>query len=52
MFSQVDLLHNIRLAAPETVELCHALNQEGFTLPLNKLSVEECAQALYEHIKA
>ena len=52
VFSQVDLLHNIRLAAPETVELCHALNKNGFTLPLDRLSVEECAQALYNAVKA
>ena len=52
VFAQVDLLHSIRLAAPETVELCHKLNQKGFALPLDKLSAEECAQALYEQIKA
>jgi len=47
VFSQVELLHSIRLGAPETVELCHALNQEGFALPLDTLTVEECAQTLY-----
>ena len=52
VFSQVELLHSIRLAAPETVELCYELNKQGFALPLDKLSVEECAQALYEKIKA
>ena len=52
VFSQVELLHSIRLAAPETVELCHALNKNGFTLPLDRLSVEECAQALYYFVKA
>ncbi|MBR7122049.1 MAG: energy-coupling factor transporter ATPase [Oscillospiraceae bacterium] len=52
VFSQVDLLHSIRLASPETVELCYELNRKGFSLPLDKLSVEECAQALYDAIKA
>lgn len=52
VFSRVDLLHSIRLASPETVELCYALNQEGFDLPLNCLGVEECAQALYDYMKA
>ena len=52
VFSQVELLHNIGLAAPDTVELCWELNQNGFSLPLDKLSVEDCAQALYESIKA
>ena len=52
VFAQVELLHDIRLAAPETVELCYALNSHGFSLPLDRLSVEECAQALYEQVKA
>ena len=52
VFSQVDRLHELRLAAPETVELCHALNAHGFAVALDQLSVEECAQALYEQIKA
>ena len=52
VFSQVELLHSIGLAAPETVELCWELNQQGFALPLNRLSTEECAQALYNSMKA
>ena len=46
VFSQVDLLHDIGLAAPDAVELCRELNKEGFDLPLTKLDPEECAQAL------
>ena len=52
VFSQVELLHSIGLAAPESVELCWELNKEGFDLPLDKLDPEECAQALYEMVKA
>ena len=52
VFSQVELLHSIRLAAPETVELCYELNQHGFSLPLDNLNTEECAQALYDAVKA
>jgi len=52
VFSQVELLHSIRLAAPETVELCYELNKLGFDLPLDHLNVEDCAQALYDAIKA
>ena len=52
VFSQVELLHEIGLAAPDSVELCWQLNQEGFDLPLDKLNPEECAQALYERIMA
>ena len=52
VFSQVELLHNIGLAAPESVELCWELNKQGFELPLDKLDPEECAQALYDMVKA
>ena len=52
VFSQIELLHSIGLAAPETVELCHTLNQQGFRLPLDQPEIEECAQALYDAIKA
>lgn len=52
VFSQVKLLHGIGLAAPQGVELCWALNQQGYQLPLTTLESEECAQALYDWIKA
>ena len=52
VFSQVELLHNIGLAAPESVELCWELNRQGFDLPLTKLEPENCAQALYDLLKA
>ena len=52
VFSQVELLHCIGLAAPDSVELCWAMKEEGFDLPLDKLNPEECAQALCEFLKA
>ena len=52
VFSQVELLHGIGLAAPESVELCWELNKQGFNLPLTNLEPENCAQALYELVKA
>ena len=52
VFSQVKLLHEIGLAAPESVELCWALNQRGFDLPLTALEPEECVQVLYDWMKA
>ncbi len=51
VFSQVALLHDIGLAAPETVELCYELNKEGFRLPLDSLDIEKCAQTLYNAVK-
>ncbi len=52
VFRQVELLHSIGLAAPETVELCYELNGRGAGLPLDAISPEECAQALYDWVKA
>ena len=51
VFSQVELLHNLGLAAPETVELCYELNKAGFNLPLDQLDINECAQTLYSAVK-
>ena len=51
VFSHVQKLHDMGLAAPETVELCWELNKEGFNLPLERLNAEECAQTLYEELK-
>ena len=48
VFSQVDKLHQIGLRAPETVELCYALNGQGYSLPLDRLSADDCAQTLLE----
>ncbi|MBR4289172.1 MAG: energy-coupling factor transporter ATPase [Oscillospiraceae bacterium] len=52
VFSRVELMHELGLAAPETVELCYELNKLGFELPLNQLDEKECAQALYTAVKA
>jgi len=32
--------------------LCYELNKYGFQLPLDTLSENECAQALYDQLKA
>ena len=47
VFSRVEELRAVGLTVPETVELCYELRQDGLELPLDALSVEECAQALY-----
>lgn len=51
VFSQVELLHGIGLAAPETVELCWELNRDGAGLPLDRLTETECARALLDWIQ-
>ncbi len=50
VFSQVERLHQIGLAAPETTELCYELNRAGFQLPLDKLDPADCAKAIFESI--
>ena len=52
VFAQVEKLHALGLAAPDTVELCNRLNEHGFCLPTDCLDTEECAQALYMELKA
>ncbi len=52
VFSQVEMLHEIGLAAPDPVELCWLLRQKGAQLPLDALTPEECAQALFVWLKA
>jgi len=51
VFSQVELLHDIGLAAPDSVELLWQLKGAGFDLPLDKLDPEECAQVLFDMLK-
>ena len=49
---QVELLRSAGLTPPETTQLLYELNQAGWDLPLDALSVEDCAQALYDAIGA
>ena len=51
VFSQVETLHSLRLAAPETVELCWELNKKGNSLPLTQLDPKECAQTLFSFLQ-
>ena len=52
VFSRVELLRSVGLSVPETTELLYALRADGFDLPLDALSIDQCAQALYDRIKA
>ena len=51
IFPQTKLLHKLGLAVPQTVELLSELNRAGFDFPLDKISVEECADAIAEALK-
>ena len=52
IFAQVERLHELGLAAPDTVELLQRLNRQGEHLPLTAITVEECADALYRRFGA
>ena len=52
VFTQVELLKSVGLSVPATTQLLYELNQAGCELPLEALSTEECAQALYTMLKA
>ena len=47
VFRQVEALKSVGLTVPETTELLWQLRQAGVDVPLDALSDEECAQALY-----
>ncbi len=47
IFQQVEALRRVKLSAPDTTTLLWELRQEGLDVPLDALSDEECAQALY-----
>ncbi|MBR4700144.1 MAG: energy-coupling factor transporter ATPase, partial [Oscillospiraceae bacterium] len=46
VFAQVETLRSAGLDVPQTVELAFRLNQNGWSLPLDALTVEECAEAI------
>lgn len=46
VFSHVDELRRIELDVPQPTELCHRLRLDGFDLPKDVLTVEECTEAL------
>ena len=46
VFTQVDALRAMGLAAPDTVELLYGLRQNGMDVPLDALTVDDCAAAI------
>ncbi len=51
VFTQVELLKSAGLDVPATTQIIYELNRADFDLPLDALSTEECAQALYDALK-
>ena len=48
IFSRVEELRSLGLAAPDTVELLHRLNGHGMSLPLTSITVDECARVIFQ----
>lgn len=48
VFSQVEELRDVGLTVPQTVALLWELRNAGYDVPLDALSDEECADALYK----
>ena len=46
IFAQVERLHSLGLAAPDTAELLHLLRSAGAELPQGALTAAECADAI------
>lgn len=51
VFSQVELMEKTGLAVPETVKCAYDLNRAGLNLPLDALSVGECADAIIKTLE-
>ena len=51
VFRDVEGMKKVGLTVPETTQLLWQLRQDGLDVPLDALSDEECAQALYDLLK-
>lgn len=50
VFQQVEALREVGLTVPDTIGLLYELRQAGLDVPLDALSVEECAASIYQAI--
>lgn len=51
VFAQQALLRSVGLDVPQTEQLLLRLRQDGFDVPTDALSIEQCAQTLLRHIQ-
>ena len=52
VFSRIDELRSMGLTVPDTVDLLDRLRRDGIDVPLDALTVEECADAIFSAITA
>ena len=50
VFSQVQTLRRTGLDVPQTTELLFALRAQGWELPLDALTVDECAETIFRRL--
>ena len=51
VFSHVEEIHGLALLPPQTVDILYRLRARGYDLPLDALTVEECADILENWLK-
>ena len=51
VFARVGELRGLGLTVPGTTELIYELNRSGFDLPLSALSVDSCAEVIFESLR-
>ena len=51
IFSQVELVKSLSLDVPQTSEIAYELGKLGHTLSTEAISIDECAQQLYDFLK-
>ena len=51
VFSRVELMEREGLSVPETVRLAYDLNRQGFSLPIDTLSITACAENVLRAIR-
>lgn len=51
VFTQVDALRSMGLTVPDTVDLLDRLRRDGVDVPLDALTVEACADAVFAAMK-
>ncbi len=51
VFSHVEELREIGLTVPAPTELIYELRKEGLEIPSGALSIDECAESIYEYFK-
>ena len=50
IFPNIDKLRELSLNVPQTVELLAELNRNGFDIPLDNITIEDCVSAIIESL--